>query len=146
VKTMTAIISEAFAAPRSSACLFVVFAGLALVLGIIGIYGVLSFVVSNRTHEIGIRMALGAQRHDVLWSVIKEGGKFAGSGIGLGILGALVLMRLLASELYGVRATDPLTFGAASMLFAAVALLACYLPARRATRVDPITALRYERR
>jgi predicted permease len=144
VKTMTAIISDAVAAPRSTAGLFMVFAGLALVLGLIGIYGVLSFVVSNRTHEIGIRMALGAQRRDVLWSVIWEGGKFACSGIGLGILGALALMGLLSSELYGVKATDPATFGAASMLFAAVALLACYIPARRATRVDPLTALRYD--
>jgi len=144
VKTMTAVVSEAVATPRSTAALFLVFAGLALTLGVIGIYGVLSYLVSNRTQEIGIRMALGAQKRDVLWSVLREGGKFACLGIGLGIAGALALMRLLSSELYGVTATDPATFAAAALIFATVSLLACYLPARRAMRVDPMVALRYE--
>ncbi|HYL84738.1 MAG TPA: ABC transporter permease [Candidatus Angelobacter sp.] len=144
VKTMGAVVSDAVATPRSTATLFLIFAGLALTLGIIGIYGVLSFLVSNRTQEIGIRMALGAQRRDVLWSVMKEGGRFSLAGIVLGIVGAFLLMRVIASQLYGVSPTDPVTFGAAALLFAGVAALACYIPARRATRVDPMIALRYE--
>jgi ABC-type antimicrobial peptide transport system permease subunit len=113
-------------------------------LGTIGIYGVLSFLVSNRTREIGIRIALGAQRRDVLRSVLREGGQTSLLGIVLGIAAATVLMRLLSSELYGVSATDPLTFGAVAVIVSAVAMLACYIPARRAMRVDPMVALRYE--
>ena len=115
-----------------------------MTLGAIGIYGVLSFLVSNRTREIGIRMAVGAQKRDVLWTVLKEGGKLSLSGIALGAAGAFLVTRGLSSQLYGVSATDPATFAAVPLVIAMVALLACYLPARRATRVDPMTALRCE--
>ena len=144
LRTMDAVVSDSVASPRSTTLLFSVFAGLAFTLGIIGIYGVLSFIVSNRTREIGVRMALGAQQRDVLWSVMKEGGKFSFVGIFLGITGAAVLMRALSSQLYGISANDPTTFASVAVLVAAIALFACYIPARRATRVDPIIALRYE--
>lgn len=144
VKALSALVSGATATPRSTTFLFIVFAAVAMILGTIGIYGVLSFLVSNRTREIGIRIALGAQRRDVLRSVLLEGGQTSLLGIILGIAAATVLMRLLSSELYGVSATDPLTFGAVAIIVSAVAMLACYIPARRAMRVDPMVALRYE--
>jgi putative ABC transport system permease protein len=144
VKTMRAVISEVVSTPASTTALMVVFAVLALVLGTIGIYGVLSFLVSNRSREIGIRMALGAQRGDVLRSVMGEGAKLSLAGIALGMAGAFALMRILSGELYGVGTTDPLTFFSVAILVAAVALAACYVPARRAMRVDPMVALRYE--
>ena len=144
IKAMSAVVSDAVAAPRSTALLFIVFAALALALGSIGIYGVLSFLVANRTREIGIRMALGAQKREVLWSVLKEGGQTSLLGIALGIAAAFALMRVLSSELYGVSAADPLTFSAVAVIVALVALLACYIPASRAMRVDPMIALRYE--
>jgi putative ABC transport system permease protein len=144
VKTMGAVVSEAVSTPASTTILMVVFAALALVLGTIGIYGVLSFLVSNRTREIGVRMALGAQRRDVLRSVMGEGAKLTAAGIALGIAGAFALMRVLSGELYGVGATDPLTFCGVAILVAVVAMAACYVPARRAMRVDPVVALRYE--
>ena len=143
IKTMSAVVSDAVAAPRSTATLFIVFAALALALGSIGIYGVLSFLVANRTHEIGIRMALGAQRREVLWSVLKEGGQTSFLGIALGIAVAFAVMRVLSTELYGVSASDPVTFGAVTLIVAFVAFLACYIPASRAMRVDPMVALRY---
>jgi putative ABC transport system permease protein len=144
MKAMTDIVSDSVASPRSTALLFSVFAGLAFTLGIIGIYGVLSFLVSNRTRELGVRMALGAQQRQVLSSVMIEGGKFSMLGIFLGISGAVAVMRILSSELYGVSATDPATFASVAVLVAGVALFACYIPARRAMHVDPIIALRYE--
>ena len=144
VKTMAAVVSDAAATSRSTTFLFSIFAALALTLGTIGIYGVLSFLVSNRTREIGIRMAIGAQRRDVLWSILREGGKLSLSGIALGAVGALLLTRALTSQLYGISVTDPVTFATVPLIIAIVALLACYVPARRATRVDPMTALRYE--
>jgi predicted permease len=144
LKSMRTVVSEAVATPASTMSLFVTFAGLALVLGIVGIYGVLSFLVSKRTREIGIRIALGAQHHDVLWLVLKEGAKFSVSGIGLGLVGALVVTRWLASELYGVGPMDPFTYGGVAIVMGAVTMLACYVPARRAMRVDPMVALRYE--
>jgi len=144
VKTMNAVMSEAVSAPRSTTILFAAFAGLALTLGMIGIYGVLSFLVSNRTREIGIRMALGAQRGDVLRSVMGEGAKLSLAGIALGMAGAVALMQVLSGELYGVGATDPPTFCGVAVLVAFVALTACYVPARRAMQVDPMVALRYE--
>jgi len=105
---------------------------------------VLSFLVSRRTKEIGIRLALGAQRRDVLWLVMKEGARFSLIGISLGLAGALGISRLLAGELYGVSPADPATFLAAASLMTAVTLLACYIPTRRAMRVDPLLALRHE--
>jgi predicted permease len=144
VKSMGAVVSEAVSTPASTMTLLAVFAALALVLGTIGIYGVLSFLVSNRTREIGIRLALGAQRTDVLRSVLGEGAKLSLAGIVLGLAGAFVVMRVLSGELYGVGAADPLTFCSVAILVAVVALTACYVPARRAMRVDPVVALRYE--
>lgn len=142
VKSMGAVVSEAAAAPASTTALFIVFAAVALLLGVIGIYGVLSYVVSRRTREIGIRLALGAQRGNVLWLVLKEGAKFALAGTALGLVGAFALTRLLSSQLYGVSPTDPLTYVAVSLLMFAVTLLASYVPTRRAMQVDPLIALR----
>jgi putative ABC transport system permease protein len=144
VRTMSAVVAEAVATPASTTSLFVTFAGLALLLGMIGIYGVLSFLVSKRTREIGIRMALGAQRRDVLLLIIKEGAKFSFAGLVLGLVGAFAVTRLLASQLYGVSATDPVTYAAVAVAMTVVTLLACYIPARRAMRIDPLVALRYE--
>jgi putative ABC transport system permease protein len=142
VKPMRTIVSEAVSTPASTAILFVAFAALALVLGLIGIYGVLSFLVSRRTREIGIRLALGAQRRDVLWLVMKEGAKFSLIGIALGLGFAFAITRLLANELYGISPADPATFLGGAILMTAVTLTACYIPTRRAMRVDPIVALK----
>jgi predicted permease len=144
VQTMDAIVSQAASTPASTTSLFVTFAGLALVLGLIGIYGVLGFLVSKRTREIGVRIALGAQRRDVLWLVLKEGAKFTICGIALGLIGAFVVTRWLASELYGVGAVDPLTYACVAAIMALVTMLACCVPARRAMQVDPLIALRSE--
>jgi putative ABC transport system permease protein len=144
VKPMGAVVSEAVSAPASTTSLFVAFAALALLLGIIGIYGVLSFLVSQRTREIGVRIALGAQRADVLYLVMKEGARFSFAGIAVGLTGAFLVTRLMSSELYGVSPLDPLTYLGVALVMAAVTLLACYVPTRRAMRVDPMVALRYE--
>jgi len=144
IRPMAAIVSGAADAPRSVASLFGAFAGLALVLGIVGIYGVISFFVGQRTREIGIRLALGAQRRDVLKLVVNEGLSLTLMGIGAGLAAAFGLTRFLRTLLYGVSATDSLDFAVVAILFAVVALVACYIPARRAMRVDPIVALRYE--
>jgi putative ABC transport system permease protein len=144
VKTMRGVVSESVSTSASTTVLFVAFAALALVLGLIGIYGVLSFLVSKRTREIGIRLALGAQRRDVLWLVMKEGARFSLIGISLGLACALGITRLLASELYGISPIDPATFVTAAALMTSVTLLACYIPTRRAMRVDPMMALRHE--
>jgi predicted permease len=144
IKAMPEILSGATAAPRSIASLFAAFAALALVLGIIGIYGVISFFVGQRTREIGIRIAMGAQRRDILRLVVSEGLTLTVIGIVVGLASALTLTRFLSAFLYGVSATDPLDFAAVAALFAIVALAASYIPARRAMRVDPLTALRYE--
>jgi len=113
-------------------------------LGIIGIYGVLSHLVAQRTREIGLRVALGAQRRDVLYLVMKEGAKFSLAGIVIGLASAVAVTRLMASELYAVSPLDPLTYLAVAIVMAAVACLACYVPTRRAMRVDPVIALRYD--
>jgi predicted permease len=143
-QTMDEIISASLAAQRFSMILLGVFAALALVLASVGIYGVISYAVGQRTHEIGIRMALGAQPMHIVWLILGRGGMLALAGLALGLASALGLTRLMASMLYGVRATDPLTFVGVAILLSLVALAACYVPARRATRVDPMVALRYE--
>jgi len=144
LKTMRAVFVDAAATPASTASLFIAFAALALVLGMVGIYGVLAFLVSRRTREIGIRLAMGAQRQNVLWMVLKEGAKFYFAGVTLGLIGALATTRLLTSELYGVSAFDPLTYVVVAVVMALVTILACCIPARRAMRVDPLVALRCE--
>jgi predicted permease len=144
VQTMDDIIATSFAARRLSMILLGVFAAIALVLSCVGIYGVISYLVSRRTHEIGVRMALGAQRSDVMRLVLGEGAKMALIGVAVGIAAALALTQLMANQLFGVTAHDPLTFVLVAILLTFVALLACYIPARRAVRVDPLVALRYE--
>ena len=143
-KTMAQRVSESAAAPRFRTMLLGLFAGLALVLAGVGIYGVIAYSVTQRTHEIGIRMALGAQRRDILKLILGRGIVLTLIGVGIGLCGALLMTRVMASLLFGVSATDPVTFFGVSLLLMAVALLASYLPARRATRVDPMVALRYE--
>ncbi len=144
VQTMESLISDSLAARRFAMILLGTFAVLALVLASVGIYGVIAYIVGQRTQEIGIRMALGAQRNDVLRLVVWQGARLALMGVGIGIAGALALTRLMTKLLYGVSATDPLTFAGLALILTAVAIAACCLPARRAMRVDPVVALRYE--
>jgi predicted permease len=144
VQAMESLISDSLAARRFAMILLGVFAVLALVLASVGIYGVIAYIVGQRTQEIGIRMALGAQRNDVLRLVVWQGARLALMGVTIGIAAALALTRLMTGLLYGVSATDPLTFAALALMLTLVAIAACCLPARRAMRVDPAVALRYE--
>jgi ABC-type antimicrobial peptide transport system permease subunit len=144
VRTLENWVSNAVAEPRSTASLFTLFAALALFLGAIGVYGVMSYSVAQRTREMGIRVALGSKQQQVLYLVLAEGAKLALVGIAIGLVGALILTRFIASLLYGVGAADPLTFVGVATLSLVVGLAACAIPAWRATRVDPIVALRYE--
>ncbi|HUO34478.1 MAG TPA: ABC transporter permease [Candidatus Acidoferrum sp.] len=141
---MNEIVSNSIAMQRFSLVLFGAFAVLALVLSSVGIYGVLTYIAAQRTHEIGVRMALGAQQRDVLRMVLLQGARVTLIGVGIGLIAALGLTRLMSNIVFGVRPDDPLTFGAFALLLLLVALAACYVPAHRATRIDPLVALRYE--
>jgi len=144
VATMDQLVSNSVAQPRLNLSLLVAFAGLALTLAAVGVYGVVTYAVTQRTHEFGIRVALGASRADVLKEVLLEGARLAALGLTLGLVAALAVTRLMYSLLFDVNPRDPATFGIAAAVLALVALGACYIPARRATNVEPIVALRYE--
>ena len=144
IRTMDEIRGESVAPQRLNLMLLSLFAGIAFVLAIVGIYGVMSYAVTQRTHEIGIRMAIGAQPRDVFKMILGQGMLLTFVGIGAGLLGAFGLTRLMATMLFGVKPTDPATFAGVALLLTLVALIACYIPGRRATKVDPVDSLRYE--
>jgi putative ABC transport system permease protein len=144
IRTVEFLVNRSTADRKFLMALMGIFAALALILTIIGLYGVISYLVNQRTQEIGIRMALGAQLGDILRMVLKQGMVLVLTGVALGLAAAWMLTRLMSRLLYQVSATDPLTFVGIALLLITVALLACYIPARRATKVDPLVALRYE--
>jgi putative ABC transport system permease protein len=143
-ETLNQMVSDSLAIRRFTMEMVSLFAGAALLLSGLGIYGTISYVVSERTQEIGIRLALGAHRGDISRMVLCDGLRMAIAGTAVGLVGALIVSRLMAGLLYGVRPTDPATFVGVAILLIGIALLACYIPARRAMRVDPLVALRYE--
>jgi putative ABC transport system permease protein len=142
--TVDQLLADSTAEPRFQTALVGSFGALGLLLAIIGVYGVISYSAAQRTNEIGVRMALGAQRSDVLLMFLREGMLLAGAGIAIGIGGALALTRVLGSTLFEINPTDPATFAGVAIFLMIAALAACYIPARRATKVNPIAALRYE--
>ena len=144
VKTMQDLLGGSLAQPRFRTLLLGVFAAMALILAATGLYGVIAYAVTQRTNELGVRMALGAQKSDVLKMVVGEGAQLAAIGIGIGLVVAFPLMRIISRLLFGVNAADPLTFAATSSVILLVALAASYLPALKAIKVDPLVALRHE--
>ena len=144
IRTMDEVVAQAQAGHRFPMVMMGVFAGLALALAAVGIYGVMSYSVAQRVHEIGIRMALGAGRRDVLGTVMGDGMRLAVAGVAVGLLGGLAMTRGMSGLLYGVRPADPLTFVAVSLTLVSVAVVASYIPARRAAKVDPMVSLRHE--
>ena len=144
IRTMHQVVGESQSSSRFTLVLLAIFAMVAIGLAAVGIYGVISYTVTQRTREIGIRIALGAERSDVLRLVVGQGTVLALAGVVVGLAGALALTRVMSGLLFGVSATDPLIFGGAALFLAAVALLASYIPARRAMSVDPTVSLRYD--
>jgi putative ABC transport system permease protein len=144
IESLNDALGQSISQERFRTFLLASFSAIALVLAAVGIFGVISYAASQRTHEIGIRIALGAGRRDVLRLILGQGTKLALSGLGIGVVAAFLLTRLMSSLLYSVSASDPLTFASVAIILLSVALTACYIPARRAMRVDPIVALRHE--
>jgi predicted permease len=144
LQTLRGVVSKSLSAPRSIMSLFAVFAALAVVLGAVGVYGVIAYSVAMRTPEIGVRIALGAKPRDIQRLVLGQGARIAAIGVALGVAGALLATRLMTALLYGVTATDPTTFVAVTILLTFLAVIACYVPARRAAQLDPLVALRNE--
>ena len=144
VVAMEELLTKAVELPRFNMLLFGVFASVALLLSVVGIYGLTAYLGAQRTHEIGIRLALGAQKGDVLWLVMSHVMKLIALGMVIGLAAASALTRLIQNWLFGVSATDPLTFAGIAALLSSAALVACYLPARKATKIDPLVALRHE--
>jgi ABC-type antimicrobial peptide transport system permease subunit len=144
IQTMDEIVARSLAARRFALEILGIFAIVAFLLASVGIYGVMAYAISQRTGEIGLRMALGAQRGDILRVVLNDAALIVIAGVGVGLLGSLLLTRFLQTLLFDVKPADPLTFGALTILLAGVALLASFIPARRASRIDPLLALRHE--